>query len=91
MKVVNQNPMVPTPSQELPRIPVVPSAPSSKLKRSKSNRQFDNMVKVARQLGDNFSRPSMIKLYEEYLDNSSTHYEPDELDLKYYKNIKDIQ
>jgi hypothetical protein len=91
MKVVNQNPMVPPPNQELPRIPVVPSAPSSKLKRSKSNRQFDNMVKVARQLGDNFSRPSMIKLYEEYLDNSSTHYEPDELDLKYYKNIKDIQ
>ena len=49
------------------------------------------MVKVARQLGDNFARPSMIKLYEEYLDNSSTHYVPDEFDLKYYKNIKEQQ
>ncbi len=49
------------------------------------------MVKVANKLGGNHARPSMIKLYEEYLDNSSTHYEPDEMDLKYYKNIKDNQ
>ncbi len=49
------------------------------------------MVKVAHQLGGNYARPSNIKLYEEYLDNSSTHYEPDEMDLKYYKNIKDNQ
>jgi hypothetical protein len=67
------------------------SASGSKLKRSKSVKQFETMVKVAHQLGGNYARPSNIKLYEEYLDNSSTHYEPDEMDLKYYKNIKDNQ
>ncbi len=62
----------------------------AKLGRSKSaNKQYDNMVKVAQQLGDKHDRPSMLKLYEEYLDNSSTNYMPDEVDFKYYKNIKD--
>lgn len=49
------------------------------------------MAKLAQQLGGGYARSSMLKLYEEYLDNSSTHYEPDDLDYKYYKNIKENQ
>ena len=33
----------------------------------------------------------MLKMYEEYLENSSTVYLPDEVDLKHYKNIKEQQ
>jgi len=92
MKVATQKQMVAPPIKELPEIAnPQPSASGSKLKRSKSNNQIETMVKVANQLGGKHARPSMIKLYEEYLDNSSTHYEPDEMDLKYYKNIKDNQ
>jgi hypothetical protein len=92
MKVVAQKQLAVTPAKNLTEIEnVQPNATGSKLKRSKSAKQFENMVKVAQKLGGKHARPSMIKFYEEYLDNSSTHYEPDELDLKYYKNIKDNQ
>ena len=81
-----------TPTKDLSEIAIEkPRASGSKLKRSKSVKQVENMVKVAQQLGGVHARPSMMKFYEEYLDNSSTHYVPDEFDLKYYKNIKDQQ
>lgn len=92
MKPATQKQMVSPPVLDLPEIATLQQSTSgSKFKRSKSAKQFETMVKVANQLGGKHARPSMIKLYEEYLDNSSTHYEPDEMDLKYYKNIKDNQ
>ena len=87
---VNQK-LVPLTKDHL-EIALQPSAPATKLKRSKStSKQFENMAKLAQQLGGGYARSSMLKLYEEYLDNSSTHYEPDDLDYKYYKNIKENQ
>jgi hypothetical protein len=66
---------------------------TKRVPRSKSTTtQFDNLKDLIQKMGNPlYERPSKLQMFEEFFEDSNTHYVPDDNDLKFYKNIKENQ